>query len=61
MGYWEKLDEVEDRRDWWIKPAAWVACVIGGGAVYLGHGPRDLDNARGLAERGFTPAPRSRR
>ena len=38
VGYWEKLDEVEDRHGWWLTPAAWVACAIAGGAVYWGMG-----------------------
>ena len=28
-----KLDEVEDRRGRWIKPAAWSVCAIGGSAL----------------------------
>ena len=38
VGYWEKLDEVEDRHGWWLKPASWAACAIGGAAVYWGMG-----------------------
>ena len=38
MGYREKLDDVEDRLGWLIKPASWAACAIGGAAVYWGMG-----------------------
>ena len=38
MSYWAKLDEVEDNHGWWLKPAAWVACAIGGAAVSWGMG-----------------------
>ena len=33
MGYWVKLDKVEERHGWWIKPAAWAVCAIGGSAL----------------------------
>jgi hypothetical protein len=38
MGYWEKLDDVEDPHGWCLKPASWAACAIGGAAVYWGMG-----------------------